>query len=129
MQTAVFGPCLTAVCIQTADWAPALAGLGELLDDGPAERGEVVGPAAGDEVAVDDDFLVNDGAPGVADVGTNTRVAGQGATADDTGFDERPRCMTDRGNRLARIDEVPNEGHRRLVLPQRVRVHRATGQD
>jgi predicted ArsR family transcriptional regulator len=50
----------------------------EMGDECAAERREIAGIAAGDQVAVGDDFLVDDRAAGVADVGADTGVAGQG---------------------------------------------------
>src|SRR6476646_3635474 len=47
--------------------------LGELLDDAGAERRQIVGLAAGDEAAVDDDFLVHPVGAGVAHVGVQAR--------------------------------------------------------
>ena len=86
-----------------------LRGAGELLHDALAERRQVVGRPARRDVAVGDDLLVDHLRPGVAQVGADARPRGQPAAARDVGLDEVPRAVADRGDRLARLDEVPDE--------------------
>ena len=89
--------------------APAGCGAGELLHDALAEGRQVVGRPARRDVAVGDDLLVDHLRPGVAQVGAHARPRGQPAAARDVGLDEVPRAVADRGDRLARLHEVPDE--------------------
>ena len=100
---------------------------GELLDNLRAERGQVVGSAAGHQALVGDDLLVDPGAAGVADVGGQGRPRGQGAAADHVGFDQRPRSVADHPGRLAGLEEAADEAHRIAVSAELVRADRAAG--
>src|SRR5579875_631547 len=102
---------------------------GELFDNPGAERRQVVGPAAGGDVLVGDHLLVDDSPAGVADVGPDARVGGQGAAVDDPGLDERPRTMADHADRLAALDKVADEADGRLILAQMIGVDRSARQD
>ena len=57
--------------------------------------GQVVGAAAGDQVAVDDDLLVDPGAAGVADVVGEGVEAGEPPAAGQPGRDQQPRPVAD----------------------------------
>ena len=100
----------------------------EGLEQGGAEGREVVGVAARDEVAVLDDLLVDPFRTGVAQVGPEAGPARDGAAAHHVGLDERPRCVADRGHRLAAGDEVADERDGVRVGAQRVGVRDSTGQ-
>lgn len=102
--------------------------VGDRLEQGGGEGREVVGVAAGDEVAVLDDLLVDPLGAGVAQVGLEARPARDGAAAHDVGLDESPGCVADRGNRLPAGDEVPDERDGVCVGAQGVRVGHSTGQ-
>lgn len=99
------------------------------LEQGGGEGREVVGVAAGDEVAVLDDLLVDPLRAGVAQVGLEARPARDGAATHDVGLDERPRRVADRGDRLSTGDEVPDERDGVRVGAQGVGVGDPTGQD
>ena len=102
--------------------------VGQRLEQGGAEGREVVGVAAGDEVAVLDDLLVDPLRAGVAQVGLQARPARDGAAAHDVGLDEGPRRVADRGDRLAAGDEVTDERDRVCVGAQGIGVGDAAGQ-
>ena len=102
---------------------------GELFYDPGAERRQVVRPAAGGDVLVGDHLLVDHVAAGVADVGPDAWVGGQGAALDDAGLDKRPRAMADHADRLAAINKVADEADGRLVLAQIVGIDRFARQD
>jgi amino acid efflux transporter len=102
--------------------------VGERLEEVGAEGGQVVGVAAGDEVAVLDDLLVDPFGPGVAQVGLEAGPAGDGAAAHDVGLDEGPRRVADRRDGLAAGDEVADERDGVRVGAQRVGVRDAAGE-
>ena len=113
---------------QRASGGLAGRAVGDRLEQGGVEGREVVGVAAGDEVAVLDDLLVDPLGAGVAQVGLEARPARDGAAAHDVGLDESPGCVADRGNRLPAGDEVPDERDGVCVGAQGVRVGHSTGQ-
>ena len=76
------------------------------------EGGQVVGLAAGDQVAVDDDLLVLPVGAGVAQVGLQARPRGERAATDDVGLDQRPRRVADGGDGLVGVEEGLDEGDR-----------------
>ena len=92
--------------------AGGLRGAGELLHDALAGGRQVVGRPARRDVAVGDDLLVDHLRPGVAEVCADARPRRHPPAARDVGLDEAPRAMADAGDRLARLDEVPDERHR-----------------
>ena len=98
------------------------AGLRELLDERLGEGGQVVGVPARDQVAVDDDLLVDPGAAGVADVGPQARPRGQGPPGEDARLDQRPGRVADRRHGLPGVEEPAHERHRVLVGAQGVGV-------
>ncbi|SDP10689.1 amino acid exporter, AAE family [Pedococcus dokdonensis] len=99
------------------------------LEERAVERREVVGVAAGDEVAVLDDLLVDPLGPGVAQVGLQARPARDGAALQHVGLDQRPRGVADGRDRLAAGHEVADEGDCVGVGAQCVGVGHPTGQD
>jgi DNA end-binding protein Ku len=104
---------------------PLVAPLGELLHELGAERGQVVGLAAGDQPAVDDDLLVDPLATRVADVGLDAGPRGDLAAADQVALDQRPRAMADHRHRLALLEEPGDEAHHVVLGAQPVRVRHA----
>jgi hypothetical protein len=106
-----------------------VAALGDLLDQLVAERGQVVGLAAGDQARVHDDVLVNPGGAGVAQVGLQARPRRQRPAAYHVGLDQRPRRVADGCDRLAGGEEAADEVDGVLVQAQRVRVRHPAGQD
>lgn len=58
---------------------------------------------------VGDHLLVDYMAAGVADVGPDARVGGQGAAPDDAGLDDRPRAVADHADRLAAVHKVADK--------------------
>jgi hypothetical protein len=69
-----------------------------------AERGTVVGIAAGDEWAFDDHLAIDPLRAGVLEVGFQRRLGSNRPAAHGIGFDQRPRAVADRGDRLACAD-------------------------
>src|SRR4051794_21388250 len=86
------------------------------------ESGDVVRLPARDEVAVDDDLLVDPVAAGVADVRLEGRPRGDALAAHDPRLDEHPRAVADDRHRLPGLLEPAHEGDGVLVAAQLVRV-------
>src|ERR687898_1678312 len=76
------------------------------------ELRQVAGYARGDEVAVDDQRLVDVVGAGVHDVVADLLHAGDGAPVEHLGRDEQLRTVADRADRLPRFDEAPRERDR-----------------
>jgi len=104
-----------------------LAGFGQGLDECVAEGWDVFRFAAGDDVAVLDDFPVDPVGAGVREVGVDGGPGGHGLALDDACFDEPPRAVTDGG--LAGLDELSDELYRITVGAELVRVDLAAGED
>ena len=68
------------------------------LHEGIGEGRDVVGLAAGDQIAVHHDFLVHHVGAGIFQVGADRRPAGHPFSVDDIGLDQQPRRMADRRN-------------------------------
>jgi len=85
-------------------------GFGQGCDDLVAEGGDVLGFAAGDEVAVLDDFFVDPGGAGVFEVGVDGGPGGDGFAFDDVGFDQAPGAVADSGYGFSRFYELLDEG-------------------
>src|SRR5207248_2334019 len=100
---------------------------GERGDRLTVERVEVAGLAAGHEVAVDADLLVDPVAARVADVGLQARPRREGPSSNDVGLHERPRRVADGRNRLAGLEEAADEVHRLLLHAQLIGVGHAAG--
>src|SRR5579884_3695143 len=100
----------------------------EFVDNRRAKRLQVARRAAGDDIAVDDDFLVDNDGAGVAQIGSDALIRRQRASGRHTGFDQRPRAVADRGDRLSRVDEVAHERDSLAVHAQLVRIHCAARQ-
>ena len=82
---------------------PARGGsAGEEREQGVVERRQVVGLAARDEVAVDDDLLVDPVGAGVAQVGLQARPRRHPPAPHDVGLDQRPGRVADGRHRLVR---------------------------
>ena len=90
------------------DAVPADVGAWRTLARCARRRWQVVGRPAGGDVAVGD-LLVDRLHPGVAQVGAHARPRGQPAAPGDVGLDEVPRAVADGSDRLARLDEVPDD--------------------
>ena len=106
-----------------------MGALGELLDDLGAERREVIGVARRHETLIDDDLLIDDVAPGVADIGADARIRRERPAADEIGFDQRPGAMADHADRLAARKECLQERDHVVVLAQVVGVGDAAGEN
>src|ERR1700749_3555222 len=106
-------------------WHPAA---GELLDDRRAEGGQVCRGAAGGELAVDDDLLVDRLCAGIAQVIAQAGPRCEPAALDDARSDKRPRAVADRRDGLACLGEGPDERPRVWVDPQLVGVDGASRQ-
>lgn len=102
-------------------------GAAEHLDEFGVEGGEVVGLAAGDEVAVFDHFLVVPVGSGVAEVGAERGPGRQLAVADHVGFDQGPGGVADGADGLVRGEEGLAEGDG--VEAELVGVHGVVGED
>src|SRR6202012_4216631 len=101
---------------------------GELLDDRRAEGGQVRRGAAGGELAVDDDLLVDRLRAGIAQVIPQAGPRGEPAAVDDAPRGKGPRAVADRRDGLACLGEGPDERHRVWVDPQLVGVDGASRQ-
>src|SRR5437016_6339314 len=101
----------------------------ELLDELRAELREVVRLTTGDETVLGVYDLVDPGAAGIADVRLEAGPGADLPPAYHVRLDEHPRTVTDRPDRLARVEERLDEGDRPRVHPQVVGVRYAAGQD
>jgi len=106
-----------------------LAGFGQGCDDLVAEGGDVFGLAAGDEVAVLDDFFVDPGGAGVFEVGVDGGPGGDGLSFDDVGFDQAPGAVADGGYGFSRFYELLDEGDGVFVGAELVGVDLAARED
>jgi hypothetical protein len=86
------------------------------------ELRNIIGLAAGRQILIGDIHFIDPVAAGVANVGLQRRPRSQAASANDVSFDQRPRRMTNRRDRLARIKERPHEPHGFLIHTQLVGV-------
>jgi hypothetical protein len=94
-----------------------------------AEGGDVFGLAAGDEVAVLHNLLVDPVGAGVFEIGVDGGPGGDGLTFDDVGLDQAPGAVADGGDGFAGFDELFNEGYGVLVGAEDVGVDLAAGED
>src|SRR5690349_18831785 len=96
------GSASTPLCPRSVTTATPREGPGsaQRVEQGLGDGRDVVGVAAGDEVAVDDDLLVDPLAAAVADVGLQARPAGEALALDPVGLDEGPGCVADGGDGL-----------------------------
>ena len=106
-----------------------LAGFGQGFDNLVTEGGDIFGFAAGDEVAVLDDFTVDPVGSGVGEVGVDGGPGGDGFALDDACLDETPGAMTDGGYGLAGLDELFYELYCVFVGAEFVGVDLAAGED
>ncbi len=81
------------------------------------------------EPLVDVHLLVDPVPTRVADVGLDRRIGGERASADDAGFDQGPRAVANRADRLPLLDEPADEVDGVLVGAKLVRVHHPAGQN
>ena len=99
------------------------------VDQRVSESLDVLGFAAGDDVAVGNRRLVDHLRSGIAQVGADRRPAGRGPATQQVRFDQQPRAVTDRADRLF----LPVEGFDQLddasMDPQLVRIAHAARQD
>src|SRR5213082_1870784 len=89
--------------------------LRELLDHLRAELRKIIGLAAGDQPVIGVYRLVDPGTAGVADVGPQARPGRHRTTTQRVRFDQRPRSVADRPDRLARVQEGPDALRGRTV--------------
>jgi hypothetical protein len=106
-------------------------GLGLLVerDQRLGEGGDVLGLAAGDDIAVGHRFLVHHLAAGVAQVGTDRGPARDPAAPDHVRLHQQPRPVADGGDRLAGLGEGADRRDDALVHPELVGILGAPGQD
>ena len=69
------------------------------------KRGNIVGLAAGDQLAVDHHFLVDHARPGIFQVGADRRPARHRPLVDHVRLDQQPRAVTDRRDDLVVVHE------------------------
>src|SRR5690606_20155798 len=108
---------------------PAVPALGNLLDQLGAERGQVLGRAAGDQAFVHHHFLVHPRRAGALEVAADVRHRGDGAAVEHVGIGQHPGPVADRAHRLARGEEAADEGQRAFVGAQGVGVEQAARHD
>jgi hypothetical protein len=104
-------------------------GFGQGFDELVAEGGDVFGFAAGDEVTVLDDFLVDPVGAGVGEVGLDGGPGGDSFAFDYVGFDQTPWTVADGGYGFSGFDELLDEGDGVLVGAELVGVDLAAGED
>src|SRR5688500_6855811 len=92
------------------------------------ELRQIARNARGNEIAVDDQRLVDVVRAGVHDIVADLLHAGDGAPVEHFGGDEQLRTVADRADRLARFDEAPREGDR-LIDDAQILRGAATGDD
>src|SRR4030095_10134838 len=80
---------------------PRMAALREFLDHFPIEGQQIVGLAARNDPAMDDDFLVDPLGARILEVFLERRPRSDPEPAHRVGFDQRPRTMADHRDRLA----------------------------
>ena len=125
------GPIHTVVAVRVVlaierSAAHRLAGLSELLDNRRAERRKVRRRAAGGQLPVDDDLLIQDLSAGTTQVAPQARPGREPAASHRVGLQQRPRAVTHRSDRLTCRHEGLHEVDRVAIDPQLVGVHRAT---
>src|SRR5687768_9542282 len=81
----------------------------EVVQDLAREGLEIFGLAAGDEVAIVDDLLVNDDRAAIAEIALDRLPGGQRAPVADPGGDHDLRAVTDRGDELPLAIELLDE--------------------
>src|SRR5260370_38120617 len=96
--------------------------LRELFDHLLVEGWYVVRLAAGYQAAVDNYFFVDPPGAGIVKIGLQGRPRSNCAAAHDICLDQRPWCMTDRGDGLATIEKAFYEFYRARYGAQDVRV-------
>src|SRR5215211_3236183 len=96
--------------------------LADLLRELGAEGGEVVGLAARHEAVLHHDLLVDPLPARVRDVGLDAGPGRELAAPDHVRLHERPWAVTDRRDRLVRVEERAHEAHRLVVRAEEVRV-------
>src|SRR6185295_1522437 len=100
----------------------------DLLDELPAEGGNIVRLAARDDAAIGDYFLVDPLRPGVDQVGLERRPRGHGAAFHGARLDQRPWAVADHADRLSALHELPHELDRLRIAAQLVGVRHSAGQ-
>src|ERR1700722_6719178 len=107
---------------RAADVLGGCAGMGDIvsslcepLGDLGAEHRQVLRLAARDEALVDDDFLIDPFATGIADIGFQRGPRGGLAVAYKVCLDERPGTMADHTAGLACREDLLHELDRPLV--------------
>lgn len=103
--------------------------LPEHLDELRVECREVLRRTRADNSAVLNNFLVDPRCAGVAEVGLQRRVRGDGASANGIRFNEQPGSVANRANRAASGDVVTNDRHCIFVHANFVSVARSARQD
>ena len=95
---------------------------GELLDHLLAEGGQILRAAAGHQPSVDDHLRVDHGRARIAQIRAQARERGDAPSRHDAGLQQRPWSVADGGDRLAGVEELPDEVDGMLVHPQLVGV-------
>src|SRR5260370_2135649 len=99
---------------------------------GVAKHRKILGFRAGHEDArplgARHDLLVDPDRARIPQIGAQAWPRGHRPSEDDVGFDESPRRVADRRDRLASGEEAPDKGDRVGVGPQLVRVGHPAGQ-
>ena len=91
-------------------------------------RRDVVGTAAGDQVPVDNDFLIHPVRSRVPEIGFQRRPRGHAASTRRAGFNDRPRTVADRSHWLAGVEKCFHESNRLRLRPECVGIDNATWQ-
>ena len=116
------GPIHTVVAVRVVlaierSAAHRLAGLSELLDNRRAERRKVRRRAAGGQLPVDDDLLIQDLSAGTTQVAPQARPGREPAASHRVGLQQRPRAVTHRSDRLTCRHEGLHEVDRFAIDP------------
>src|SRR4029079_12400978 len=99
------------------------------VDERIGEGLDVVGLAAGDDVAVGDRGLIDHVRAGVPEVGADRRPAGRGPTAEQVRLDQQPRTVANRRDWLALTIERADQLDDLRVYPQLVGIAHAARYD
>jgi DNA ligase D len=94
----------------------------EQLDHRAVKSRNIIRLAAGDQITVDDCFLIDDIRSGVLQIGSDRRPRGHASASHLLGLDNCSRPVTDRRHRFACVEECPHERNGSRNYSQLVRI-------
>src|SRR5690625_242867 len=111
-------------------WFQALGGRRcprELPNHGLRKSRNVIRITAGDQIAVNDDFLINPLGSGILQVSLHRCVRREPMTSNDLGFNQDLRCVADGGHRFPTLKKLSDELDSGSVKAELVRIEDASG--